>query len=289
LNTQTIKKRNDSGPGILYIVATPIGNLEDITFRAVRILKEVDLIAAEDTRQTGKILNAYGIDTPLTSLFDHNEAVKSGALMKKLAEGVNIAYVSDAGTPGVSDPGYLLVHEALSRQYRVVPIPGASAVITALCASGLPMDRFVFQGFLPQKSEKRRTMLAGIKDEAMTSVFYESPKRLPAALRDISDVLGNRQIVIARELTKVFEEMIRGTVDDVIAILSDRFVKGEITLLIAGRDKSPVQYSDREIRDRITALENTGELSARDLADRLSEELGISRRSVYQRIVKADK
>jgi 16S rRNA (cytidine1402-2'-O)-methyltransferase len=286
---RTMKELKNGEPGTLYIVATPIGNLEDMTFRAVRILKEVKLIAAEDTRQTRKLLHAYGIDTPLTSLYDHNEAVKSGVIMKKLAEGADVAYVSDAGTPGVSDPGYLLVHEALSRQYRVVPIPGASAVITALCASGLPMDRFVFQGFLPQKPEKRRAMLSSIKDEAMTSVFYESPKRLTAALRDISDILGSRQAVVAREMTKLFEEMIRGSVDEIIAVLADRVVKGEITLLIAGREKSPALYSDREIRERIAMLQKTGEFSVRDLADRLTRELGISKRSVYQQIVKAGK
>jgi 16S rRNA (cytidine1402-2'-O)-methyltransferase len=215
--------------------------------------------------------------------------VKSSNLMRKLAEGVDIAYVSDAGTPGVSDPGYLLVNEAISRGFRVVPIPGASAVIAALCASGLPMDCFVFQGFLPQKADKRRTMLLNIKNETKTLVFYESPNRLHAALRDISDILGNRQVVVARELTKVFEEMIRGPVGDIIAILKDRVVKGEITLLIAGRGKLPIRYSDQEIRERIMDLENATALSARDMAVRLSEELGISRRIIYQHIVKTGK
>ncbi|MBN1662185.1 MAG: 16S rRNA (cytidine(1402)-2'-O)-methyltransferase [Deltaproteobacteria bacterium] len=271
--------------GTLYIVATPIGNLEDITFRAVRILKDVSLIAAEDTRHTKKLLHAYGIQTPVTSLFDHNEAAKSGYLMKKMAEGCDIAYVSDAGTPGVSDPGYILVREAVAQNIRVVPIPGASAAIAALCASGLPMDSFVFNGFLPQKPDKRRAALKNHLSELRTAIFYESPKRLQSALQDVSDVMGNRHVVVARELTKVFEEIIRGPVDDVMAALSGRVMKGEVTLMIAGSPKTSVPVAKQDIRLRIAELKKRGDLSARDMAALISEELGISRRDVYQQIV----
>ncbi|MBN1381930.1 MAG: 16S rRNA (cytidine(1402)-2'-O)-methyltransferase [Deltaproteobacteria bacterium] len=288
MKTVTDKKGAHKQPGILYIVATPIGNLEDITFRAVRVLKAVKLIAAEDTRQTRKLLNAYGIATPQTSLFDRNEKVKSGYLIKKIEEGFDIAYVSDAGTPGVSDPGFVLINEAITHGVQVVPIPGVSAVITALCASGLPMTSFVFNGFLPQKPDKRKGVLLSIKDDPRTSVFYESPKRLCAALQDISDVLGNRNIVVARELTKVFEEIVRGSVDDVMGILSNRVIKGEITLIVGGQAKTPAQYSRQELRKRIEKLKKTEDLSVKDMADRLSDEFAISRRTVYQQILKSN-
>jgi 16S rRNA (cytidine1402-2'-O)-methyltransferase len=281
-----IEKEKNKMPGSLYIVATPIGNLEDITFRAVRVLKEVKLIAAEDTRQTKKLLNVYGINTPLTSLYNRNEDAKSGYLINKLAEGCDLAYVSDAGTPGISDPGFVLVNEAIARKIQVIPIPGASAVITALCASGLPMESFVFNGFLPSKSLKRRSVLSAVKDEIRTSVFYESPRRLLSTLKDMETILGNRNVVVARELTKVFEEIIRGAVEEVIAMLTGRIIKGEVTIIIAGRGKTHHHWSDQEIAKLIKKLKKSDNLSPRDIADKISEELGISRRYVYQQIIK---
>jgi 16S rRNA (cytidine1402-2'-O)-methyltransferase len=289
MTTRPREAYDSQRPGILYIVATPIGNLEDITFRAVRILKSVNLIAAEDTRQTKKLLHAYGIETPLTSLFDHNEAAKSGYLIRKIAAGQDLAYVSDAGTPGISDPGYILINEAIAQGIRIVPVPGVSAAVAALCASGLPMDRFIFNGFLPQKRDKRRAMLISLREEMRTSVFYESPKRLPESLRDMSDILGNRPVVVARELTKIFEEIIRGPLSDVAAALSQRVVKGEITVIVAGRGKVPAPDAEKDIQSRIAMLKESENLSVKDMAVRLADEFGMSRRAVYQQLVKADR
>ena len=196
--------------GTLYVVATPIGNLEDITLRAIRILKEVRLIAAEDTRRTRILLDKYGISTPLTSLYDQNEAKKSGLLIARLLEGEDVAYVSDAGTPGISDPGYILVREAVSLGIRVAPVPGASALIAALSVSGLPMDSFIFLGFLPSKSMRRRQLLTSLREEERTLIFYESPHRLLASLNDIAALLGDREVVVSREMTKIYEEFLRG-------------------------------------------------------------------------------
>jgi len=199
------------GPsGTLYIVATPIGNLEDITIRAIRILKEVCLIAAEDTRRTRILLDKYQIPTPLTSLYDQNEMKKSGLILAKLQKGEDVAYVSDAGTPGISDPGYILVKEAIARGIRVAPVPGSSALVAALSVSGLPMDSFVFLGFLPAKSVRRRRLLASLKQEERTLVFYESPRRLLSCLYDIEELLGEREVVVSREMTKFYEEFLRG-------------------------------------------------------------------------------
>jgi 16S rRNA (cytidine1402-2'-O)-methyltransferase len=203
----------EGGPetaGTLYVVATPIGNLEDITLRAIRILKEVRLIAAEDTRRTRILLDKYEISTPLTSLYDQNEAKKSGLLIARLLKGEDVAYVSDAGTPGISDPGYILVREAVSRGIRVAPIPGASALIAALSVSGLPMDSFVFLGFLPSKSMRRRKLLTSLREDERTLIFYESPHRLLASLKDIAAVLGDREMVVSREMTKIHEKFLRG-------------------------------------------------------------------------------
>ena len=199
------------GPaGTLYMVATPIGNLEDITLRAIRILQEVRLIAAEDTRHTRILLDKYQICTPLTSLYDQNEAKKSDLLLARLQKGEDIAYVSDAGTPGISDPGYILVRKAISRSIRVVPVPGASALIAALSVSGLPMDSFIFLGFLPAKQARRRQLLASLQQEERTLVFYESPRRLLSSLQDIDALLGERAVVVSREMTKMYEEFLRG-------------------------------------------------------------------------------
>lgn len=220
--------------GILYLVATPIGNLEDITPRAIRILKEVDLVVCEDTRVTGKLLSHFEIKKPLESFFEHSEQVKSGRIVGYLEDGRNVALVSDAGMPSICDPGYRLVKEAVEAEIKVVPIPGPSAAISALATSGLPTDQFVFVGFLPQKQGKRQNFLEALLEEKRTIIAYESPHRLSFALQDILEVLGDRQICVARELTKIYEEFIRGSVSEVMEKLKDKEVKGEITLVISG-------------------------------------------------------
>lgn len=272
--------------GTLYIVSTPIGNLEDITLRALRILKEVELIAAEDTRRTKRLLNAYQIRTPLTSLYDHNELGKSDFLISKITEGMNVAYVSDAGTPGISDPGYILVNRAIENHIKVVPVPGISAVITALSVSGLPMDHFVFNGFLPSRANKRRQFLELLKDESRTMVFYESPNRLVATLQDIEKIMGNREVVVSRELTKVFEEILRGDVRKVMDSLQERVLKGEITLVVEGKEKSPRQFSDKEIRIRVEKLREDLELTTRDIVGVISRETGLSKSKVYKEVLR---
>ena len=221
-------------PGTLYVVATPIGNLEDITLRALRILREVDLIATEDTRRTRILLDHYQIAGPLTSLYEHNESQKAPALIRRLQEGASIALVSEAGTPLISDPGYRLVHLAIGQGITVVPIPGAAAVITALMAAGLPTDRFVFEGFLPKRPGKRRKRLEELRDEPRTVIIYESPRRIYALLGELQALGGDRHVVVARELTKKFEAILRGRITEVQARLGERPPLGEVTLIVEG-------------------------------------------------------
>lgn len=220
--------------GTLYIVATPIGNLEDITLRAIRILREVDLIACEDTRHTRKLLNHFQIEKPLTSYFEHNKFVKGEKIVGELLAGKNVALVSDAGTPGISDPGYNLVVEAIEKGIPVIPIPGASAVISALSAAGLPTDRFHFVGFLPPKEGKKRRLLESLKGEEATLVFYESPFRVKKTLSLMREVLGNRRTVVVHELTKIHEGFFRGTVSEVIGPIQKVPEKGEWVVLVQG-------------------------------------------------------
>ncbi len=220
--------------GTLYIVATPIGNREDITLRALRILDEVDIIAAEDTRKTGMLLKHYNIKKPLTSYFEHNEKRKTPALIQDLQSGKNIALVSEAGTPTISDPGYRLVHAALQEEIPVVPIPGVCAAITALSVSGLPVHRFAFEGFLPPKTGKRKNFLKKLVNEERTLIFYESPHRITAALEDIREVFGDRPAVLTRELTKMHEEHMQGSISTIIESLAEKSLKGEFTLVVAG-------------------------------------------------------
>ena len=274
--------------GKLYVVATPIGNLEDMTLRAIRLLKEVNLVAAEDTRQTRKLMNAYEISTPLTSLHEHNEQRKSESLISRIEAGESVAYVSDAGTPGISDPGYRLIRAAIARDIRVIPIPGASAAVAALSGSGLPMDRFFFCGFLPARPTKRRQMLAALADVEATMVFYESPVRLEDALQDMADCLGDRPVAVCRELTKAFEEITRGTMTDVIRRLTGRSVKGEVTLIVGGGRKPKMEVSDATIRERMESLEKGGKLSRRDRIERVARDMGVSRKRVYALAVKAN-
>lgn len=227
----------ESTIGTLYIVSTPIGNLEDITLRALRVLKEVDLIAAEDTRRTGLLLKHFDIRTPLTSYFEGNELKKREFLLSKLKEGEKIALVSDAGTPGISDPGFRLIQKVIQNQIPIIPIPGPSAVITALSVSGLPTDAFLFKGFLPHKSKKRKDLLKSLEETRETLIFYESPHRLSESLKDILEILGDREMVLTREMTKVYEEILRGKASEIQNQIEGRRLKGEITLVIEGKTR----------------------------------------------------
>jgi 16S rRNA (cytidine1402-2'-O)-methyltransferase len=224
--------------GILYVVSTPIGNLQDITLRALSVLKEVQLIAAEDTRETQKLLNRYAIHTPLTSYHSYNKEEKTEILVRRLKEGQSIALVSDAGTPLISDPGLYLIKRCIQEGISPVPIPGPSAVLCALSVAGLPSDAFVFEGFLPQKRGRRMKKLQSLKALPHTLIFFESPHRIIRTLKDCQEVLGDRHIALARELTKLFEEVVRGKISEVIDRMDQKKVKGEVTLLIEGEGRS---------------------------------------------------
>lgn len=277
---------NVDNSGILYIVATPIGNLEDITLRAIRILKEVNLIAAEDTRRTRKLLNAYEIATPLISLHEHNEKEKSLLIISKIKSGISVAYVTDAGTPCISDPGYHLVKLMHAENLCVIPIPGVSAVITALSASGFPADNFMFCGFLPAKKNQRRKFLQKFKEEEKTIVFYESPARYLAALQDMCDVLGDREIVIARELTKIFEEIKYGKISKFLGSSVQGKTKGEFTIILKGKEKEPIALTNEEIEKKLLQLWKNKKISLRDAVAEIVQQTGLSRKKVYDLAVK---
>jgi 16S rRNA (cytidine1402-2'-O)-methyltransferase len=219
-------------PGTLYIVATPIGNLEDITLRAVRTLREVDLVAAEDTRHTRKLLSHLEISKQTTSYFDHNQSLKGEYIISRLREGAAVALVSDAGTPCIADPGYQLVRDAVSAGIEVVPIPGPSALVAAVSVSGLPSDRIAFEGFLPNRQGKRRERLSALVEERRLLVFYESPHRVTETISDMAEILGDRQAVVGREVTKLHEEFLRGSLVELMQILQQREVKGELVILV---------------------------------------------------------
>ena len=224
-------------PGVLYLVSTPIGNLEDITLRALRVLKEVDLVAAEDTRHTGILLKHYDLKKSLTSYHDFNKERKTPLLIERLKTNQSVAVTSDAGTPGVSDPAYYLVRLAIEEGIKVVPIPGASAFLSALVVSGLPTDRFTFEGFLPAKPGKRRKRLEELREEKRTIIFYESPHRFARMMDDLAEILGQRRVVVARELTKKFEEVLRGTPETIKESFGERKIKGELVVLVEGGRK----------------------------------------------------
>jgi 16S rRNA (cytidine1402-2'-O)-methyltransferase len=265
--------------GRLYLVATPIGNLEDITYRAIRVLKEADLIACEDTRHTRVLLDHYAIDRPTISYHEHNESGRTPDLIERLKSGQSIAVVSDAGTPLISDPGYRLVNQALAEGIDVVPIPGASAILAALIASGLPTDEFHFGGFLPAKSSQRRKALEAVRDLDCSLVFYETPHRILESLEDIAATLGDRPIVVTRELTKLHEEFLRGTAQEVLEKLRGRpSVKGEITLVI-GKPVA-VDVSGTPIPEAVNALIRDG-VPRMEAMKRVARERGISKRDVY--------
>jgi 16S rRNA (cytidine1402-2'-O)-methyltransferase len=264
--------------GILYVVATPIGNLEDITLRAIRILKEVTVIACEDTRHTRKLLDHYEISKPAISYHEHNEASRTAEIIERLEAGDHVALVSDAGTPLISDPGYRVVAAAIAAGITVVPIPGANAAITALSASGLPIDAFRFCGFLPPKTTQRRKLLEQLKPETCTLIFYEAPHRILEALEDIAAVMGSREVVLARELTKMHEEFARGKPADLASTISTR---GEFTILIGKATAAdPV---DTPIEDQVTALEKQG-MARMDAIKQVAKTRGLSKREVYKKV-----
>jgi len=268
----------------LYLVATPIGNLEDITYRAVRILSEADLIACEDTRQTRKLLDHYGIARPTVSYHEHNEMERAAELVEQLRAGATVALVSDAGMPLVSDPGYRLVHAAVEAGIPVVPIPGPSAVLAALAASGLPTDAFHFAGFLPSKPIQRAKLLEALEDEHATLIFYEAPHRLVEALEAIQEVLGPRPVAVARELTKVHEEFLRGTAAEIGAQLAARdSVKGEITILVGKATAPPPD--DRPLHQAVEEL-IAGGLPRMDAIKQVARRRGLSKRQVYEQLLR---
>jgi len=271
--------------GTLYVVATPLGNLEDITLRALRVLKEVDLIAAEDTRHSRKLLTHYGVSTPLTSYYDQIERRKAPQLIEALRHGKSIALVSDAGTPGIADPGFHLVRAAVAAGVRVIAVPGPSAVAAALSVAGLPTDRFAFEGFVPAKAGPRRKFFEALRHEPRTVIVYETARRLLASLQDLHASLGDTEVVIVRELTKLFEEVLRGPVTQVIATLTPRVgrptLQGEVTLLIAGRERATESAPAEALVAAIARLRGEG-MSLKQIARTLAHERGISRREVYQ-------
>lgn len=270
--------------GILYLVGTPIGNLEDMTLRGIRILKEVDSIAAEDTRHTGKLLHHFQITTPQISYHEHNQEDRTRELILKLQEGQTVALVSDAGMPSISDPGYLLVQQAIAFSIPVIPIPGVSAGITALTVSGLATERFVFEGFLPVKGQNRSERLERIALETRTIIFYEAPHRLLSTLQDLASVLGeNRQIVLARELTKVHEEFWRGDLGSAIALYrEERQPRGEYTLLVAGAEQATeIILTENQLKEEFQQLLQQG-LTRSQASRQLAKLTTLSRQEIYQ-------
>jgi 16S rRNA (cytidine1402-2'-O)-methyltransferase len=269
--------------GSLYIVSTPIGNLEDITLRALRILRECDVVACEDTRQTKKLLEHFGIHKPIVSYHEHNELERAADLTERMKKGESVALVSDAGTPLVSDPGYRLVQAAIDAGITTIPIPGASASLAALSASGLPTDSFRFCGFLPHKSSQRRKTLESLRDETATLIFYEAPHRILEALKDVEESLGPRPVVLAREVTKMHEEFLRGTAAELRAELSRRpAIKGEMTLLI-GKSRGEDRESAMRVEDAVRAMEEAG-VSRMEAIKTIAKQRGLNKRDVYKLI-----
>jgi 16S rRNA (cytidine1402-2'-O)-methyltransferase len=270
--------------GTLYLVATPIGNLEDITLRALRVLKEAHVIACEDTRHTRVLLEHYGIKAKLISYHEHNERERAEALTKLLEEGKTIALVTDAGTPGISDPGFRLARVAAERGFQVVPIPGATALIAALVASGLPTDEFFFGGFLPARSTQRRARLMEVRAIPSTLVFYEAPHRVAESLKDAREILGERLAVVARELTKLHEEIVRGRLSELAAAFSsENAARGEMVVVIDRNVLEAARQDSQDVAARVAALEGEG-LDARAALKRVAREMGLSRSEAYRRL-----
>jgi len=280
---------SENKKGILYVVATPIGNLEDITLRALRILREVDLIAAEDTRQTRKLLEAYNISASLISLHEHNEKLKSSSIVERIKAGKNVAYVSDAGTPCISDPGYYLISLAQSEEIKIVPVPGVSAVITAMSVCGFPADEFIFCGFLSARQNKRRQALELLKKERRTIIIYESPMRILSTLEDILILLGDREVVIARELTKMFEEIKRGRISPLLKNSNQLKTKGEFTIIIKGAEEEQQKITDEEIEKSLRQFLENNEISMRDAVAEVVAMTGLPKNRIYKIAVKVEK
>ncbi len=272
-------------PGTLYIVATPIGNLEDITLRALRVLKEVDLVAAEDTRHSRRLLTHFGIGTRLTSYFEHNEAAKGERLVEELRAGRSVALISDAGTPAISDPGYLLVRRCRDEGIAVVAVPGPSAAVAALCISGLPTDRFVFEGFLPARSTPRRAAFRALAQQQRTAIFYEAPHRLAASLRDLAAELGEeREVAVARELTKLHEELFRGSAAQALERFGGEKVRGEIVLLVA---PAPEEKPAGTVREALLQRRREkSDLSMKEIVREVAREFGLPGSEVYREALK---
>ena len=268
----------------LYLVATPIGNLEDITLRALRILREADIIACEDTRHTGRLLVHYGINgKKLVSYHEHNERQRARELIEHLEDGKSVAIVTDAGSPGIADPAFRIVTAAVEKGIAIVPIPGAAALVAALTSSGAPTDTFYFGGFLPARSQGRRARLLSVKNIPSTLLFYETPHRIKEALRDIHEVLGNRKIVIARELTKLHEEFLRGRVQDLEKIVSSSTPRGEMTLVIEGAGKDNLEeVQTGSIAEQVERLIESKSLTRNDALKIAARSRGISRKEAYE-------
>lgn len=274
--------------GCLYLVATPIGNLEDITLRALRVLQEVDQIACEDTRHTQNLLNHFNIQKPLVSYHEHNEMTRSPELLIALERDAKIALVSDAGMPLVSDPGYRLVTLCLRHHIRVIPIPGPSAFVAALAASGLPSDEFLFVGFLPARRAQRQRILERLRIEDRTIVAYEAPHRLAESISDALEILGDRPACVAREVTKIHEEFLRGKLSSIAASLKERPVRGEITLLIAPPDPAEVRApanSSQSLSDRVEELIRQAKLDRKEALKLAAKERGLTRRAAYDQLI----
>jgi 16S rRNA (cytidine1402-2'-O)-methyltransferase len=283
--TRVVRDGDAPGAGTLYLVGTPIGNMEDITLRALRVLKEVDLVACEDTRHTAQLLDHFGIEKTTVSYHEHNELTRAAELIVRLEQGDNIAMVSDAGMPGVSDPGYRLVALAVRHHIKIVPVPGASAFLSALVASGLATDSFRFSGFLPAKRGARRTILEGLRDSSRTQIFYEAPHRIVEALQDVVELLGpDRHVVVAREVTKLHEEFLRGRAEDVLATLRQRGdVKGEITLLI-GKPDGQAQSNGKNVGQRVRELMSAEALDEKAALKQAAKEFGLSKSEAYREL-----
>ncbi len=285
LNLRMNDMKKSGACGSLYVVATPIGNKDDITLRALDVLKKADLIAAEDTRYTGRFLSAHGISGDLISYHDHNEDMRTPILIDRLKKGETIALISNAGTPSVSDPGYRLIKAAIKNEIQVIPIPGVSAAITALSASGLPTDSFIFAGFPARKKGKRLKQLKRLANDTRTIVFYESPKRILNLMGEILESMGDRDCVLAREMTKVHEEFIRGRITEVIECLKEKLsIRGEITLLVMGQeeDEASIDLIRSELEERLEVEAGGMAGIVRDIA----EKYGISRSKVYEAAIR---
>jgi 16S rRNA (cytidine1402-2'-O)-methyltransferase len=287
LNIQESFRNNDEQDGCLYLVATPIGNLEDMTFRAISCLKEADLIAAEDTRQTLKLCRHFDIQTPLTSYHEHNKKQSGSKLFEAMKNGQKVALVTDAGTPAISDPGYDLAVLCIEENIRVIPLPGANAAVTALIASGLPAARFTFYGFLPRGKKDKEQVLESISRFPMTTIFYESPFRVKDTLQAIEHVMGNRQVALAREITKKFETFIRGTVDEVSKYLAANEIKGECCILVEGSSEAASQeemawWDALTVEEHIDHYIKVKGLNSKDAIKKTAKERGLPKRDVYQ-------